>query len=170
MFSVRAAGNVHILLGGEAGDPSKNAYEITLGYKSNNASYIKEDIRGSVIHEVETPGILSENEMRTFWVSWQNGTVEFGRGADDQTKPITSWQDPEPKDIVQAYFDTGNGHVGRWEFIRLDGELFRSLFSSNYDYLITVPSQFNSLWLDYFSSQCLHNIHTSGTALQHCMV
>ena len=123
VFSVQSCGNVHILLGSDPGTTHQNAYEITIGNKENTASYIKEEIGTSRKHEKETIDILSCDEMRTFWVSWDNGRIAFGKGADGQRDIVIAWDDPEPKsDIVQAYFDTGNDNEGHWEFISLDSK------------------------------------------------
>lgn len=52
VFKVRTCRNAHLLLAGIYGNDHNEAYEITIGYEENMASYIKEEIGTNKKHEV----------------------------------------------------------------------------------------------------------------------
>lgn len=41
---------------------------------------------------MKTPNILSEDESRTFWVSWESGSLSVGRGFVFDENAILKWK------------------------------------------------------------------------------
>ena len=121
MFSVKSCRNVHILLGSVPGDVFRDAYEITLGYEQNTASYIKLDVEGTDKVEVPTPDLLNCSSYVTLWVSWGSGVISVGRGPEVGRNVFLGAIDPQPKPVVQFYYTTGDDAIGYWDFINTDG-------------------------------------------------
>ena len=72
--------------------------------------------------QVNTPGILSCEEMRPFWVSWGGGLIKAGRGHLVDEDEIMSWQDSEPMTPATMSFTTGWGANGDWEFTNMQSK------------------------------------------------
>ena len=75
--------------------------------------------------QVNTPGILSCTEFRTFWAAWNKGHIQLGIGATvDKEAPVLEWQDPSetPKQIQQLYLETGDDAEGRFQVLNQDGQ------------------------------------------------
>lgn len=62
----------------------------TLSYNSPG------DSGGNNVHEVSTPAILSGSELRSFWLTWVDGTVKFGRGNVVGVSEVLSFTDQDP--------------------------------------------------------------------------
>nr|XP_006816218.1 PREDICTED: uncharacterized protein LOC102809517 [Saccoglossus kowalevskii] len=109
-FEVKANNDVHIALSEEERviDPM---YEIVLGASGNTRSVIR---RGSLSNEkksVQTPGIVSMNEWRSFWISWSNGEIKVGREGE---APFIQWKDPDPLPVNFVGYSTGWGSEGEF--------------------------------------------------------
>ena len=130
VFSVKACKYVHILLGSIPGDVFNDAYEITIGMTIGQNTYteIKYDIAGSRKVEAMTPDVLNCTSFNTFWVRWGYSNagrtrVEVGTGTILGRDRLLYLIDRDnPREIVQAYFATGDGAVGYWEFIKYEGK------------------------------------------------
>jgi len=48
------------------------------------------------VSAVRSPNILSNSELRSFWLTWMNGTIEFGIGDAVGTSPMLMYTDPDP--------------------------------------------------------------------------
>ena len=71
--------------------------------------------------DIDTPEILSCDEFRTFWISWDNGLIAIGTGAWVGYTEFISWQDPEP-DGVGYLSISGWSQVVEWEMIQFSGK------------------------------------------------
>ena len=78
VFTVRTKNDAHIGLSEHPGVFNRNMYEIVIGAYSNTACDIRIGKQGEIKHHMQTPGILSDVEPRTFWVGWKNGLIEVG--------------------------------------------------------------------------------------------
>lgn len=119
-FSVQASNDAHLALtpGPAVAAPM---YEIFIGGWNNTKSairYTKAIVFDEHISEdmcmVDTPDIVSGDEMRFFMVSWFNGNIQvFVKG---EPTPFLSWQDPEPITVTHYGYRTKQGASGRWRF------------------------------------------------------
>ena len=76
---------------------------------------------GSWYAEADTPGLLSGDQDRSFWISWRNGVIEVGRGYVVGRERFMMWADPEPRSVHSVTFATGWGHNGHWEVDSFEG-------------------------------------------------
>ena len=56
---------------------NSRSYQIIIGANSNSETRFQKD--GKTLQTIQTANILSADEMRYFWVSWENG-ITFGSG------------------------------------------------------------------------------------------
>lgn len=74
--------------------------------------------------QVDTPGILSPNEWRTFWIRWNDGHVEVGKGHDVGNNRFMDWQQTgNIFNITAIGVSTGFGNVGDYEFSTTSGDI-----------------------------------------------
>nr|XP_022903768.1 C3 and PZP-like alpha-2-macroglobulin domain-containing protein 8 [Onthophagus taurus] len=78
----RKQGPVHLILS-EGRNVNDKSYKITIGDVGNTESYIS---RGKHDYSIQlqrkkTKGILSRDEWRTFWLSWDKNILKFGSGS-----------------------------------------------------------------------------------------
>ena len=71
---------------------------------------------------MDTPDILDCNEAKTFWVGWSAGHVRVGVGSRVGYNQFMDWRDPNPKAIIQAFFDTGDNAEGVFEILNAEGK------------------------------------------------
>lgn len=72
---------------------------------------------------VRTPGILSCNEYRWFWVRWGGGAIEVGQGHIVGAKRFIILEDPEPISIHSLTVSAGFGAEGNFNFNTYEGKL-----------------------------------------------
>lgn len=61
-----------------------------------------------------TPGILSEEEPRTFWISWEKGVLAFGYGQEIHQYPLLKWDMDKKIKINHIGFATILGTTGQF--------------------------------------------------------
>jgi len=61
-----------------------------------------------------TPGILSEEEPRTFWISWEKGVLAFGYGQEMHQYPLLKWNMDKKIKINHIGFATILGTTGQF--------------------------------------------------------
>ncbi|XP_049964112.1 uncharacterized protein LOC126484593 isoform X1 [Schistocerca serialis cubense] len=110
-FKVKTPNDAHIALttGPAESDPM---YEIFIGGWGNTKSIIRKNRQKPDKVEVETPGILSGDEFRGFWIRWSAGSIACGK--EGEAHPFMSWDDPEPFGIGYYGVCTGWGASGSW--------------------------------------------------------
>ncbi|XP_020287829.1 uncharacterized protein LOC109856586 isoform X3 [Pseudomyrmex gracilis] len=108
---VKAPNDAHIALttSPQEGDPM---YEVFIGGWSNSKSVLRKNRTKPDVAEVETPGILSGDEYRGFWIRWDNGVLSVGK--ENESAPFLSYADPEPFGIGYFGVCTGWGATGDW--------------------------------------------------------
>ncbi|KAI8514667.1 hypothetical protein Bbelb_072580 [Branchiostoma belcheri] len=112
-FSVKASNDVFIALSSEQ-SARGDLYEIIIGGWSNTQSVIRRSADGPAQTTVSTPGILSADELRGFWISWApDGTIAVGR--EGEGSPFMQWQDPDPLPI-QYFGYKIYGNAGLFRF------------------------------------------------------
>lgn len=110
-FKVRCANDAHVAL--TTGPlESSPMYEIFLGGWGNQKTAIRRNREKPDKALVDTPNIVTADELRGFWVRWGNGSVAVGR--EGEADPLVSWDDPEPFRITHYGICTGWGATGQW--------------------------------------------------------
>ena len=123
VFRLKAGSDCHIAISQTAGDTSA-AYEIVIGGWYNAISAIREAVMQDVKAQADTPGILSPNEWRTFWIRWTGGHVEVGKGHDVGNNRFMDWQQTgNIFNITAIGVSTGFGNVGDYEFSTISGDI-----------------------------------------------
>ena len=64
----------------------------------------------------QTPGILSKNEFRTFWIKTTATTISVGRGGETAPFMIYSLEKSNPS-IKYVAFSSWGPHSGQWEIL-----------------------------------------------------
>ncbi|XP_006621855.1 uncharacterized protein LOC102675334 isoform X1 [Apis dorsata] len=110
-FRIKAPNDAHIALttGPQEGEPM---YEVFIGGWSNSKSVIRKNRTKPDVAEVDTPGILSADEMRGFWIRWNDGVLSIGK--EDEPSAFLTYADPEPFGIGYFGVCTGWGASGEW--------------------------------------------------------
>ncbi|XP_013402294.1 uncharacterized protein LOC106167937 isoform X1 [Lingula anatina] len=98
----------------------KDAYEIILGADNNKKTYIKQNDR--IEAEVSSKGILSSDNFRTFWLSWEDAKVQIGRGYKKGNDKILEWEPPKESWQKITNLGVSSGVTGaEWEFLKYKG-------------------------------------------------
>ncbi|XP_038059411.1 uncharacterized protein LOC119730513 [Patiria miniata] len=90
-FSVQARNAAMVVLSTD-GTKAGNLYQMVLGISGGTA--IRRCTECRKLHFVSSPGVLSEQEMRRFWLRYDNGTFALGK---HQQAAYFKWTDPAPK-------------------------------------------------------------------------
>jgi hypothetical protein len=77
--AVKTHNDAHFALSPSPHD-SAEMLEIVLGGRQNTVSWISLGKMGEPVVSAPTPGILSWDEFRSFWVSWNGGGVQVRVG------------------------------------------------------------------------------------------
>ncbi|CAB1331426.1 unnamed protein product, partial [Coregonus sp. 'balchen'] len=101
--AVKTHNDAHFALSPSPHD-SAEMLEIVLGGRQNTGSWISLGKMGEPVVSAPTPGILSWDEFRSFWVSWKGGVVQ--------------WSSPLPGQVRHIGFSTGWGSVGEFKIWR----------------------------------------------------
>lgn len=75
VVAVKTHNNAHFALSASPHD-STGMLEIVLGGRQNTRSWISLGKMGDPLVSVSTPGILSWDEFRSFWISWKAGMIQ----------------------------------------------------------------------------------------------
>ncbi|XP_072019893.1 LOW QUALITY PROTEIN: C3 and PZP-like alpha-2-macroglobulin domain-containing protein 8 [Amphiura filiformis] len=115
-------------------------YEIVLGGWDNSMSWIARSRMGDQVAMAETPKIVSWDEFRAFWITWESGEIKVGHGeAPTNESVILSWQDDDPLVPIEYIgFSTGMGSIGEFRIWRKeeDDEAYSEAFT------LTLPLNF----------------------------
>jgi hypothetical protein len=115
VFKVRAESDVHLQMTRYQGTTSVDTYEAVIGGWGNMKSAIRSVVQGTNVCERDTPGILSKEAFRYFWVSWKGGVIAIGEGNVLGDRQICSWTDVAPHAVTAIKFLTESGHRGTWD-------------------------------------------------------
>ncbi len=123
VFGVKACHDAFLILSEHLGNTVGGTFEIVLGTQMDNTSAIFRDGNFVPLVTVPTPGILSCDDMRFFWVSYNTGLISVGYGFTPGTATFMSYDDSEnnngPLDISALSF---RGTVeSTWAFGELHG-------------------------------------------------
>ncbi|KAK2582902.1 hypothetical protein KPH14_008972 [Odynerus spinipes] len=110
-FRVKAPNDAHVALtsGPHEGEPM---YEVFIGGWGNTKSVIRKNRTKPEVAETETPGILTADDYRGFWIRWQDGQITVGK--EGEQSPFLSYTEPEPFGVGYFGVCTGWGASGEW--------------------------------------------------------
>ncbi|XP_072173933.1 C3 and PZP-like alpha-2-macroglobulin domain-containing protein 8 [Diadema setosum] len=138
-FLCKATSNAKIAL---TGDQTDNIFfEIVLGGFINTQSWISRRRRGPKIQTASTPGIVSWDEFRAFWISWSDTQIQIGYGETKVNESvILTLNDPSLATMNVQYigFATGSGSLGEFRIWKRKGnsEIYHEAFT------LTLPLNF----------------------------
>ncbi|XP_052446900.1 C3 and PZP-like alpha-2-macroglobulin domain-containing protein 8 isoform X1 [Carassius gibelio] len=116
--AIKSHNDAHIALSPSAHDGTEMV-EIVLGGRQNSRSWISRGKMGEPVASAPTPGILSWDEFRSFWISWRGGGVQVGHGLEPSSETlILQWAGPLPAQVRHIGFSTGWGSVGEFRIWR----------------------------------------------------
>ncbi|KAG7283664.1 hypothetical protein CRUP_020437 [Coryphaenoides rupestris] len=116
--AVKTHNDAHFALSASPHD-SVEMLEIVLGGRQNSRSWISVGKMGDPLVSAATPGILSWDEFRSFWISWKWGMIQVGYGLQPSNESlILQWAGPLPSQIRHIGFSTGWGSVGEFKIWR----------------------------------------------------
>lgn len=135
MESGKRIGPIHIALA-ESRSPSDKMYRLTIGDVDNTISWIGRGKHGTYqpinkeflfhfnlsffegygvqLARAETPGVLSEDEWRTFWVTWEKNTIAFGNGSVPHNNTLLKWRMDKKIKIQQVGFASSWGSLAEF--------------------------------------------------------
>ena len=76
---------------------------------------LRNSTNGATLKMVETPNILQCNEMRSFWVSWENDVIDMGVGDIPGKSIILTYNEPNMHRVSAAKLCTFSNYAGRFE-------------------------------------------------------
>lgn len=64
-----------------------------------------------------TPHLLSETSFRTFWVTWDHGTIAVGRGALLHNDTLLKWRMDKKLKVQHIGFASGWGRMAEFRLV-----------------------------------------------------
>jgi len=122
-FKVMSCKDAHILLSPTAQDLSTNAYEIVIGGSENTISAIRRGSLGQNVVQASTPNILNCEMLLSFWVRWQNQTLEVGSGPVD-SHVLMRLDDPDMPAISVISVTSWYSAWAEFQFLQTEGNQF----------------------------------------------
>ena len=120
VFKVRSRSDAKVALLSVPSNSKAASYEIIIGAQENTVTILRcRSPSGDISFEVDTPSILSADELRHFWVQWINGTIEFGKGDTVGLARQLKFTDPDPtyrKYIHSLAVASMSEEMAEWEF------------------------------------------------------
>nr|XP_015220823.1 PREDICTED: C3 and PZP-like alpha-2-macroglobulin domain-containing protein 8 [Lepisosteus oculatus] len=118
VVAVKAHNDAHVALSASAHDTAEMV-EIVIGGHQNTGTWISLGKMGEPVASAGTPGILSWDEFRSFWISWGGGRVQVGHGAQpSDASAIVEWGGVSPGQVRHIGFSTGWGSAGEFKIWR----------------------------------------------------
>jgi len=66
------------------------------------------------VEATHVDGLVSDSELRWFWISWQNGVVSYGRGNQSGINSIGWYNDPQPTAVDFIMIKSYDNRYGFW--------------------------------------------------------
>jgi hypothetical protein len=125
VFSMNACKDVHIFLTHLPGIVDNFAYQILLGTTDNTRSLIRKMPEGKE-QEFNTANILPCNDLgKSMWITWSDGVIVVGNGADIGVDQLFSWNDDQPYSINSFALASRDTKPVFWDFLRESGRFLR---------------------------------------------
>ncbi|NWY45009.1 CPMD8 protein, partial [Sylvia atricapilla] len=117
-IAVKAHNDAHLALSSGPHDMAEMT-EIVIGGQQNTKTWISISKMGEPVASRDTPGILSWDEFRSFWISWKNGVIQVGHGTRVLNESIiVEWTVPKQLEVKYIGFSTGWGSMGEFKIWR----------------------------------------------------
>jgi len=113
-FGVQAAHDAHLAFT-TGDDTSEPMVEVFLGGWEGEYSAVRWN-QGDDLTKVGTEGLLSEDEMREFWISLDHQEVRVGKGGEHE--PFMTANIPEDIKCTHFAYTTGWGAAGTFKFFK----------------------------------------------------
>ncbi|XP_043254889.1 uncharacterized protein LOC122398776 isoform X5 [Colletes gigas] len=110
-FRVKAANDAHVALTTGPQD-SQPMYEVFIGGWGNSKSVIRKNKSKPDVAEADTPGILSNDEFRGFWIRWDDDALSVGK--EGEASAFLTYTDSEPLTVSHFGLCTAWGASGEW--------------------------------------------------------
>ena len=121
---IQACRDVHILLS-HAIESTTSGNEIVLGHNNNQDTIIREVVNGDAAATKSTPDILSCSSGSYFWIRWEDGLIEVGKGSVVGTDKILDHLDTRYETIKALSFTTSvEAGKGVFLFRHHDGQSY----------------------------------------------
>ena len=91
-----------------------DALKLVIGAKNNTKTTIQSEDSGDVYLEIDTPNILDKDAIKDFWVSWNEGEVQFGKSNIPGFDRLLNFQVIPVLNIRAVRFSTDYGKDGQW--------------------------------------------------------
>ena len=66
------------------------------------------------VFEQHASNVLSDTELRWFWISWLDGVISYGRGSQPGIEVIGSYVDPSPSPVNYMSISSYGSVRGYW--------------------------------------------------------
>ncbi|XP_066993511.2 C3 and PZP-like alpha-2-macroglobulin domain-containing protein 8 [Anabrus simplex] len=119
VFEVKVDQGAHIALS-DVRYTSDRMYQVVLA----DLSWIGRGKHGYGVHlaRSETPHLLSPESFRTFWVSWEHGTVAVGRGPLPHQDTLLKWRMDKKLRVQHIGFASSWGHTAEFRIWNYNDE------------------------------------------------
>ena len=127
-FSVRACHSATVALASPGARPGGGVFsprlEIVIGADGNQRSLIRDKTRGdAIVATTATPGVVSCETTRRFWVGWAGGNVRVGRGeGGDAEGVMLDWEWGDAADVVAVGVYSGGDTPAQWSISQSEGD------------------------------------------------
>ncbi|XP_038060629.1 uncharacterized protein LOC119731525 [Patiria miniata] len=112
-FAVRASQAAKIALSAD-GTQAGNKYHLVLGQYANTRTTIRRCQECAILHWVWSEGVVSEHEMRRFWLRYYRGTFAVGK---HQQAAYFEWTDTETPATPVRFYGSGSWNLNQtWAF------------------------------------------------------
>ncbi|KAK9879289.1 hypothetical protein WA026_004140 [Henosepilachna vigintioctopunctata] len=113
-------GPIYIALS-ETQSPSDRMYRIAVGDADNDVTWIGRGKHGYTVqlNSTATPGILSIDEWITFWITWDNNRILFGKGSTPRNNTLIRWKMDKRIRVQHLGFASSWGNLAEfriWNF------------------------------------------------------
>ena len=122
VFSVTACKSAHVVLSEIPGIIGPDTLAVEIGSLNDQNTTLYKVAGNQVMEGATSPGILSCNEMKTLWISW-DGRLEVGKGPYPGSSQMLTAALPTGYEVNAISIST-NGNVGTWSFHQPQGTLF----------------------------------------------
>ena len=121
IFQVTTCADAGIALSSTLGERAYHTYELVLGTTQNSRSILRNRTTGEVYADVQTPSLLSCTDARPFWLRFEKGIFEVGRGHDVGSDIFLSYVDTTPTAIHALGTTTISSPSTYWQFLSYIG-------------------------------------------------
>ena len=121
MFQVKADSEATIKLWPMVGAYESEHYSIVIGAYGNQRTELRYTTKQeqTVVLSIGTADILESTEHRTFWVTWTDSVIRFGKGGDFSKMEYFNYKDPHYLTVNGLTFETIQD--AEWEIGQLQG-------------------------------------------------